>query len=60
MNPFEKILSELPSLRHIVDNYGHASVFDYANAHYKVHLNEDALFLERQTEFLSFLENYVS
>ena len=66
MKPFmdspelNSLLQKLPYLRHLMDTHGDMSLFDYGKAHYRWAQKNDALFLERKTEFLGILSEYVS
>ncbi len=66
MKPFmdspelNSLLQKLPYLRHLMDTHGDMSLFDYGKAHYRWAQKNDVLFLERKTEFLGILSEYVS
>ncbi len=60
MLDFDTILDQLPSLKRLIENEGHASLFEYAQQHYRVSQESTPLFLARQQEFFDVLHAYVT
>lgn len=55
MLDFDVILTQLPSLKNLLDTHGSMSLFEYGKAHYCVGNNTSV----RKQEFLEFLRGYV-
>ena len=57
MLDFDSILTQLPSLKNLLDTKGSMSLFEYAKKYYYVADTTSHLLLSRKQEFLEFNKN---